>query len=91
MPLEDIARNVQMNMEDLMEELNIIVSSGTRLNIGYYIKENIDEGICEEIYDYFGTADSDSVEAAYKDLKEDDITFEEIRLVRLQYLSEMVN
>ncbi|MBK9631493.1 MAG: ATP-dependent DNA helicase RecQ [Saprospiraceae bacterium] len=91
MPLEDIARNVQMNMEDLMEELNIIVSSGTRLNIGYYIKENIDEGICEEIYDYFATADSDSVEAAYKDLKEDDITFEEIRLVRLQYLSEMVN
>ncbi len=91
MPLEDIARNVQMNMEDLMEELNIIVSSGTRLNIGYYIKENIDEGICEEIYDYFASADSDSVEAAYKDLKEDDITFEEIRLVRLQYLSEMVN
>lgn len=91
MPLEDIARNVQMNMEELMDELNIIVGSGTRLNIGYYIKDNVDETICEEIYDYFNTADSDSAEEAYQDLKEDDITFEEIRLVRLQYLSEMVN
>lgn len=49
MPLEDIARNVQMNMEDLMEELNIIVSSGTRININYYIKDSIDESIQEEI------------------------------------------
>ena len=42
-------------------------------------------------YDYFNTADSDSAEEAYKSLKEDDITFEEIRLVRLKFLSEMVN
>lgn len=91
MPLEDIARNVQMNMEDLMEELNIIVSSGTRININYYIKDSIDESIQEEIFDFFNSADSDSCEDAYQNLKEEDITFEEIRLVRLKYLSEMVN
>jgi ATP-dependent DNA helicase RecQ len=91
MPLGDIARNVQMNMEELMDELNIIVSSGTKININYYIKEEVDESICEDIYDYFNTADSDSAEEAYKSLKEDDITFEEIRLVRLKFLSEMVN
>lgn len=91
MPLGDIARNVQMNMEELMDELNIIVSSGTKINIDYYIKEEVDESICEDIYDYFNTADSDSTEEAYRSLKEDDITFEEIRLVRLKFLSEMVN
>ncbi|HNE62635.1 MAG TPA: RecQ family ATP-dependent DNA helicase, partial [Saprospiraceae bacterium] len=91
MPLEDIARNVQMNLEDLMDELNIIVTSGTKLNIDYYIKDNIDEMIKDDIFDYFKSADSDSAEDAYKELKEDDITFEEIRLVRLKFLSDMVN
>ncbi|MEP7195303.1 MAG: ATP-dependent DNA helicase RecQ [Saprospiraceae bacterium] len=91
MPLEDIARNVQMNLEDLMDELNIIVSSGTKLNIDYYIKDHIDELIKDDIFDFFKTADSDSAEEAYHVLKEDDITFEEIRLIRLKFLSEMVN
>ncbi|HEX5625024.1 MAG TPA: ATP-dependent DNA helicase RecQ [Saprospiraceae bacterium] len=90
-PLEDIARNLQMNMEELMDELNMIVSSGTRINIDYYINDNIDEYSKEDIYEYFNHADSDSVEEAYKSLKEEDITFEEIRLVRLKYMSEMVN
>lgn len=90
-PLEDIAKNLQMNMEELMEELNMIVSSGTKINIDYYIKDNVDEYSKEDIYDYFNQADSDSAEEAYKSLKEDDITFEEIRLIRLKYMSEMVN
>lgn len=74
-----------------MEELNMIVSSGTKINIDYYIKDNVDEYSKEDIYDYFNQADSDSAEEAYKSLKEDDITFEEIRLIRLKYMSEMVN
>lgn len=90
-PLEDIARNLQMNMEDLMDELNMIVASGTRINIDYYINENVDEYSKEDIFEYFKDADSDSLEEAYRALKEDDITFEEIRLVRLKYMSEMVN
>ena len=90
-PLEDIARNVQLNLEELMDELNMIVSSGTKIDIDYYIKNIIDESLQDEIYDYFKTAESDSAEAAYKILKEDDITFEEIRLVRLKFMSEVVN
>ncbi len=90
-PLEDIARNLQMNMEDLMDELNMIVASGTRINIDYYITDHVDQYSKEDIFDYFNTAESDSVEDAYKSLKEEDITFEEIRLVRLKFMSEMVN
>ncbi len=90
-PLEDIAKNLQMNMEELMDELNMIVSSGTRINIDYYINDNVDQYSKEDIYEYFNSAESDSVEDAYKSLKGDDITFEEIRLVRLKYMSEMVN
>ncbi len=90
-PLEDIARNVQMNMEEIMDELNMIVTSGTRLDIDYYIDEFVDEYNKEDIFEYFRTADTDSAEDAYKELKEDDITFEEIRLVRLKFLSEIVN
>ena len=90
-PLEDIARNVQLNLEELMDELNMIVSSGTKIDINYYIKNIIDESLQEEIYDYFKTAESDSAEIAYQNLKEDDITFEEIRLVRLKFMSEVVN
>jgi ATP-dependent DNA helicase RecQ len=90
-PLEDIAKNLQMNMEELMDELNMIVSSGTRINIDYYINDNVDQYSKEDIYEYFNSAESDSVEDAYKSLKSEDITFEEIRLVRLKYMSEMVN
>jgi len=90
-PFEDICRNVQMNMEELMDELNMIVSSGTKLDIDYYIEDNVDEYNKQDIYEYFSTEDSDSAEEAYRALKEDDITFEEIRLIRLKFLSEMVN
>jgi ATP-dependent DNA helicase RecQ len=78
-------------MEELMDELNMIVSSGTRINIDYYINDNVDQYSKEDIYEYFNSAESDSVEDAYKSLKSEDITFEEIRLVRLKYMSEMVN
>ncbi len=89
MPLEDIARTCQMKMEELMDEMDIIVSSGTKLNLDYYLEDNVDETIQEEIYDYFMTAESDDAEMAYKSLKEEDITIEEIKLVRLKFLSEM--
>ncbi len=89
MPLEDIARTCQMKMEEFMDEMDIIVSSGTKLNLDYYLEDNVDETIQEEIYDYFMTAESDDAETAYKSLKEEDITIEEIKLVRLKFLSEM--
>lgn len=91
LPLEDIARTANMSMEDLLGEMDIIVKSGTKLDIDYYIEENVDEYSQEDIYDYFSEADSESVDDAFNALKEDDVTYEEVQLVRLKFLSEMAN
>ena len=78
-------------MEELLQELDAIVSSGTKLNLDYYIEDNVDEYSKDDIYDYFMEADSDSIEDAFKELQEDDITMEEIQLMRIKFLSEMGN
>ncbi len=90
MPLEDIQRTNNLGWDELVEELDIIVSSGTKLDIEYCL-ETVDESIQEEIYAYFMNAESDSFEEAYKALKDDDITVEEIQLVRLKFLSDIAN
>lgn len=89
MLLEDIARTNQMKLDELMDEMDIIVSSGTKLNLDYYLEDHVDETIQEEIYDYFMTSETDDAEKAFISLKEEDITIEEIKLVRLKFLSEM--
>jgi len=90
MPLEDIQRTNNLKWDDLLEELDIIVSSGTKLDIQYCL-EGVDESIQEEIYEYFMNAKSDSYEDAYHALAEDDITPEEIQLVRIKFLSDVAN
>lgn len=91
MPLEDIQRTSQLTRDELMEELDIIVSSGTKLDIQYYLDGLVDESIQEEIYSYFMDAESDSFLDAYHALKEDDVTPEEIQLVRIKFLSDIAN
>ncbi len=90
-PLEDIADSNNISMEDMMHELDAIVTSGTKLNIDYYIENEVDEYSREDIYEYFMEAESDSAEEAFKELKEDDVTIEEIQLMRIKFLSEMAN
>lgn len=90
-PFEDIADAQGMSMDELMHELYMIISSGTKLNIDYYIEDAVDEGVREDIEDYFMHADTDCVDAAYKELKSIDITVEEIELVRLKFLSDNAN
>ncbi len=90
-PLHDIASSNNLRMDELMDELDAIVSSGTKVNIDYFIDDNVDEYSRGDIYDYFMEAETDSVDEAYKELKEDDITLEEIQLVRVKFLSEMGN
>ena len=90
MPLEDIQRTNNLSWDELVEELDIIVSSGTKLDIQYCL-ETVDESIQEEIYDYFMNAQSDSFADAYQALKDDDITVEEIQLVRIKFLSDIAN
>ncbi|MBK6814166.1 MAG: DNA helicase RecQ [Saprospiraceae bacterium] len=89
MMLEDIAKANQFKLDELIEEMDIIVTSGTKLNLDYYLEDNVDESIQEEIFDYFMSAESDDPEKAFKKLKDEDITIEEIKLVRLKFLSEM--
>jgi ATP-dependent DNA helicase RecQ len=90
-PLEDIAHSANLSMDDLLEELYSVVSSGTKVNIDYYLEENIDESTREDIIDYFMEAESDDEELAFQNLKEEDITMEEILLVRIKFLSDMAN
>jgi len=88
--LDDIASSRDMEMEDLLSVLENIVESGTSLDLNYYINEAIDEEVVDEVMDYFkNEATSDSLEDAIKSL--DDCEENEIRLVRLKFLSEEVN
>lgn len=90
-PLEDIASGNQLSMDDLMEEMVSIVHSGTKLNIDYYIEEEVDEYSLEDTYEYFMQAETDDPDLAFQELKEDDVTIEEVKLVRIKFLSEMAN
>ncbi|HHS96151.1 MAG TPA: DNA helicase RecQ, partial [Phaeodactylibacter sp.] len=90
-PLNDIASSLGISMEELYHEMDMIVASGTKLNIDYYLEDNVDEYAREDIYDYFMEAENDSIDEAYNELSEDDITMEEIQLVRIKFLSEVAN
>lgn len=90
-PIDEIASSQGLSMEDMLHELEAIVSSGTKVNIDYYIDEAVDEYNKDDIWDYFSEAETDSAEEAFQELKEDDITLEEIQLVRIKYLSDLGN
>jgi len=89
--LEDIATAKNLTISELLTEIERIVSSGTKLDIKYYIDEYVDEYHQEEIFGYFHEADSDSVEDALETLGEDEYTEEEIRLMRIKFMSEVGN
>ena len=90
-PLEDIAEAKNMELSDVLDELEAIVAAGTRIDIDYYIRQTVDEDKVEDIYEYFKEeAQSDSVADAVKELGPD-YEEEEIRLVRIKFLSEVAN
>ncbi len=92
MDLADIANAKGMDMKELITEMEAIVNSGTRINIDYYINEHIDEDKLDEVYDYFKTeAKTESVKDALDFLGEEDYSEEEIRLIRIMFMSEMGN
>ena len=90
-PLDDIARSNDLSWEELMEELDGIVQSGTKIKLDYYLAKEIDEYVRETVIEYFKEADSDNVDIAYQQLKDDEITWEEIQLMRLKFLSDFAN
>ena len=91
MSFTDIARSLGKDMNELLDEIEAIVYSGTKLNIDYYITEVMDEDRMWDIYDYFhDESETDSLDEAY-DILGEDYTEEEIRLVRVKFLSELAN
>lgn len=90
LPLEDIGKAQGKSMEEVIEEIEGIVASGTRVNINYYIDEILDSDNQEEIYDYFKEAETDDLLEAYKEF-DGDYTEEELRLMRIKFMSEMAN
>ena len=91
LPLDEIADAKNMELDQLYDELEAIVGSGTRINIDYYIRQVIDEDKVDDIYDYFKEeATSDSVNEALKALGPD-YTEEEVRLIRIKFMSELGN
>ena len=88
--LDDYAEANRIDFDDLLDEIDSIVYSGTKINIDYFVEAVIDEDKITEIYDYFNEAETDDIERA-KDELGDDFTKEEIRLVRIKYLSDNAN
>ena len=92
MDLEDIANAKGLEIAEVLTEMEAIVNSGTRINLDYYISEHIDEDKVDEVLDYFKhEAKTESVQEALNFLGEDDYTEEEVRLIRIKFMSEMGN
>lgn len=89
--LEDIAFAKSMTISELLTEVERIVASGTKLDLSYYVNEYVDTYHQEEIYDYFSEAESDSIQAALTELGEDEFNEEEIRLMRIKFMSDVGN
>ncbi len=88
--LDDIANAEGKEFEELLDEVEAIVYSGTKLNIDYFLDEVMDEDHIDDIYDYFMESDTDDLDVAMEELG-DDYTEDEVRLVRIKFLSEMAN
>ena len=91
MSLDDIADAKNIEMNDLLKEIEAIVYSGTKLNINYYIDEVIDEDRQEDIFEYFREAETESIDDALNELGEEEYSEEDIRLMRIKFMSEMGN
>lgn len=90
LPLEDIAKAKGKELDEIVDEIERIVASGTKINIDYYINDMLDDDNQEEIYDYFMEAETDSLDDAYHEF-DGDYSEEELRLMRIKFMSEMAN
>jgi len=89
-PIEDIAHSKGKEVNDILDEMEAIVSSGTKLNIDYHINEILDEDSIEEIFEYFMEAESPDISAAEEEF-DGDFEEEELRAVRIKFMSEVAN
>lgn len=90
-PLETIASNKGLSLQELLTEMDTIVASGTRLNIDYCIDEELDDAEQEDIFDYFRSSTDDNMEEAYEEFKDHNVTFEQLQMMRIKFMSEYAN
>jgi ATP-dependent DNA helicase RecQ len=89
--LDDIAMAKGLEIGELLDEIEAIVYSGTKINIDYFLDEVMEPDHIDEIFEYFNSAETDKIEPALKELGEDDFSEIEVRLVRIKFLSEIGN
>jgi ATP-dependent DNA helicase RecQ len=89
--LDEIADAKGLSMNELLTDIENIVSSGTKLNLDYYIDQVLDDERQEDLHDYFLNAETDEIEIALEDEDNDDYSEEDIRLMRIKFLSEYAN
>jgi ATP-dependent DNA helicase RecQ len=87
-PLETIAKNREINLTDLLEEMETIVASGTKLNLDYAIKEMVDENDQDDILDYFKTCETSSLQVAQEELADLSLNWEQLKIMRIKFLCE---
>jgi len=90
LPLDDIGHSQGKTLDEVIEEIEAIVSSGTRVNINYYIDEILDKENQQDIFEYFTEAETDDLKTAYHEF-DGEFTEEELRLMRIKFMSEMAN
>jgi ATP-dependent DNA helicase RecQ len=87
-PLETIAKNKDMRLDALLEDMETIAASGTRLNLGYAIDEMLDEDEQEDIMEYFKSCETSSLQLAQQELSDGDFTWEQLKIMRIRFLNE---
>ena len=80
-----------MSYQELLNEIETIVNSGTKLDISYAIDDALDEDLAEDIYAYFRESETDSLESALEEFEEEDIDLEDVQIVRIKFMSENGN
>ena len=90
-PLETIAKTKDLKIEELLEEMETIVASGTKLNLNYAINDMVDEYEQEEIIDYFKSCETSSLQVAQEELADSDFNWEQLKLMRIKFLCEYGN
>lgn len=89
-PLDEIAKLKSISLEELINDIEHIIYSGTKLNLDYYIDEMLEEDQLDEIYDYFMSAETDNLDVAYDEF-DGEYSKEEIQLVRAKFIAEVAN
>lgn len=89
--LEDLAKSKGLSMAELIKEMEAIVYSGTKLNVDYYLRDQYDSYLVDDVFAYFKEAEDDSMKTAMEELPEDEYPEDMIRLVRIKFVSEVGN